>query len=49
MEFQNTYMEKSWKKILALRAFDPILTLHLAYYECSNFIISVVYGYNEMQ
>ncbi len=37
MEFQNIHMEKSWKKILVLRAFHPILTHHLAYYECSNF------------
>ncbi len=27
MEFQNIYMEKSWKKNLALRAFHPILKL----------------------
>ncbi len=32
MEFQNIHMEKSWKKKLALRAFHPILTHCLGYY-----------------
>ncbi len=37
MEFQNIYMEKSWKKVLALRAFHPIATHCLGYYNCYNF------------
>ncbi len=31
MEVQNIYMEKSWKKKFALRAFQPILTHCLGY------------------
>ncbi len=44
-------MEKSWKKILALHAFHPILTHHLGYYTVTfiTFIMSVVCGYKEVQ
>ncbi len=49
MEFQNIYMEKSWKIFSALRTFHPILTHCLGYYGCYNFIMSVVCGCKEMQ
>ncbi len=47
MEFQIIYMEKSREKIFALRAFHPILTHCLGYYNCYNFYH--VCGYKEMQ